>query len=238
MRGQPIDVELVTRGRVCLVLGRARQLRSFRRKWPERIGARGSRVTRRVMWTHGNANEATKVLIEMAVRVGARTGKGKVSVRCVNEVRLRSLDRRRSRILDDRERVDAEKRELRPAPPLPEHIAIQRQCLFEPSCLPADFIVRQSVGLIRRNDLVAGIDMGSPIEPPRSEASRIGGVHHGVVVDLIFDGRFVRFTAAADLLVEVYARAAMQGGWPSHTAWALANASVAAEHLIETEEPF
>ena len=142
----------VARGAVDLDLGRDRQLGPRRGGGVGTVGDQpaGDRV-----------GIAAVVLGQLGVGVRARAGEGQPPRRLPGDVAFDADHPRLAGVADDGQRVRPQERELEVLPVLVEHRAVEPQAVLQPRGLPADLVIGQVVGLIRRQVAVA-VDAAGP----------------------------------------------------------------------------
>src|SRR5256885_941083 len=79
-------------------------------------------------------------------------------------------------VLDDGDAVDTEERKLEVVPVLTEHRTVPTQAAVEQLCLPADLVVLEEIGAVRRD-----VCLGSAVDATGPEAFRVSRVEHQVL---------------------------------------------------------
>ena len=189
-----VEIERVARRDVALVLRGHRQLAC--------LSAPADRAVRDGI--AGIVGEAAVVLGQFRV-IAARVPRRKRQVvrRGPADVRLEAADARLVRVLDLGEAVLAEDRELEVLPVLLKDRAVPEQVVIEPLGLPAELVVVEIVGLVRRQ-------RRAPVDAARTEALRPCRVDHLVRVELVREVRLAEEVVFARALVEVAARCAVE----------------------------
>ncbi len=191
------EAPLVAAGDIRLELRRHRQGRALGRLGRicvERTGTHGDGLAgRRVV-------HAAVVLGQLGVDIGAGGRDGEVLIRPEGEVGLHALDLGGAGVADLGEGVEAQHRELRVLPLLPEQGAVEADAVVRPGGLPPHLIVGQRVGLVGRDGAAA-------IDAAGAEAGGIGRVDHLVAVDVVGEVDLVGLPGGGDRLVEIGAGA-------------------------------